>query len=303
VLVTGGRGFVGSNLVHVLGEAGDEVLAPSHAELDLIDRDATDAYVRAHEPEAIVHAAIWNAFAGLLSDRRRAWASFVDATRHVTDAANAVGARVVLVSTDWVFDGTQGPAAEDEPPNPTSAYGVLKVVSESVVRERAARSTIARIAGVQGAHRAQARTVREQDAGFGYLVASVIDALREGRPFVVWEGPELNTLASPVSAIDAARLIRRAIARDVDGILHCCGAEHIDRVSLARRAAGAFELDASLVRTGPAPPEAGGGPFDTRLASEVTAAKLDMALPDLDDLFDVLREELVVSTSSPAARQ
>jgi dTDP-4-dehydrorhamnose reductase len=297
VLVTGGRGFVGSNLVHVFGEAGDEVLAPSHAELDVEDREATATFVRAHEPEAIVHAAIWNAFAGLLSDRRRAWSSFVDATRHVTDAANAVDARIVLVSTDWVFDGTQGPAAEDEPPNPTSPYGVLKVVCETVVRERAARGTIARIAGVQGAHRAQAKTVREQDAGFGYLVASVIDALRDGRSFTVWEGPELNTLASPVSAIDAARLIRRALERDVDGILHCCGAEHVDRVSLARRAAAAFELDPALVKTGPAPPEAGGGPFDTRLASDETARRLDMALPDLDDLFDVLRKELVVWTS------
>jgi dTDP-4-dehydrorhamnose reductase len=283
---------VGSNLVHVFGEAGDEVLAPSHADLDLEDRGATDAYVREHAPGAIVHAAIWNAFAGLLSDRRRAWSSFVDATRNVTDAANAVGARVVLVSTDWVFDGTQGPAAEDDPPNPTSPYGVLKVVSESVVRERADRGTIARIAGVQGAHRAQAKTVREQDAGFGYLVASVIDALREGREFTVWEGPELNTLASPVSAIDASRLIRRAIERDVDGILHCCGAEHVDRVSLARRAAAAFELDVDLIKTGPAPAEAGGGPFDTRLASEQTARVLDMKLPDLEDLMKVLRREL-----------
>jgi dTDP-4-dehydrorhamnose reductase len=295
VLVTGGRGFVGSNLVHVLRE--DEVLAPSHAELDLEDRAATDAYVREHAPDAIVHAAIWNAFAGLLSDRRRAWSSFVDATRNVTDAANAVGARIVLVSTDWVFDGTQGPAAEDDPPNPTSPYGVLKVVSESVVRERAQRGTIARIAGVQGAHRAQAKTVREQDAGFGYLVASVIDALREGREFTVWEGPELNTLASPVSAIDASKLIRRAIERDVDGVVHCCGAEHVDRVSLARRAAAAFDLDPALVKTGPAPAEAGGGPFDTRLSSEVTARKLDVTLPDLDDLMSVLREELIASIS------
>jgi dTDP-4-dehydrorhamnose reductase len=292
VLVTGGRGFVGSNLVHVLAEAGDAVLAPSHGELDLIDEAATRAYVREHAPDAIVHAAIWNAFAGLLSDRRRAWASFVDATRHVTDAANAVGARIVLVSTDWVFDGTQGPAAEDDPPNPTSPYGVLKVVSEAVVRERAQRGTIARIAGVQGAHRAQAKTVREQDAGFGYLVASVIDALREGREFTVWEGPELNTLASPVSAIDASRLIRRALERDVDGILHCCGAEHVDRVTLARRAAEAFGLDPELVKTGPAPAEAGGGPFDTRLASDLTARKLDMTLPGLDDLLNVLRTEL-----------
>ena len=116
VLITGGGGFVGSNLVHVFRTAGDDVLAPSSSELDVTDEAAVLAYAEEHRPDAIVHAAIWNAFAGLLSDRRRAWDSFVGATSAVTDAADAVGARMVLVSTDWVFDGTQGPAAEDDPP-------------------------------------------------------------------------------------------------------------------------------------------------------------------------------------------
>jgi dTDP-4-dehydrorhamnose reductase len=294
VLVTGARGFVGSNLVHVFAQAGDEVLGPSHAELDVTDRAATDAYVRAHAPDAVVHAAIWNAFAGLLSDRRRAWASFVEATRHVTDAANAVGARTVLVSTDWVFDGTQGPAAEDEPPNPTTPYGTLKLICETVVADRAERGTIARIAGVQGAHRARAATVREQDVGFGYLVASVVDALRAGRPFTVWDGEGVNLLASPVTATGCARLIRRAIERDAGGVLHCCGAEHVHRRDLARRAAEAFGLDPGLISSGPAPAEAriAGTPRDTRLDSAATARALGLALPDVDDLLGELRTEL-----------
>jgi hypothetical protein len=54
-------------------------------------------------------------------------------------------------------------------------------MSELVVDVRAERGTVARIAGVQGIHRARPNTVREQDAGFGYLVASVVDALRAGR--------------------------------------------------------------------------------------------------------------------------
>jgi dTDP-4-dehydrorhamnose reductase len=294
VLITGARGFVGSNLAHVFAQAGDEVLGPSRAELDVTDRAATDAYVRDHAPGAIVHAAIWNAFEGLLSDRHRAWASFVGATRNVTGAANAVGARLVLVSTDWVFDGTQGPATEDEPPNPTTPYGVLKVVCETVVADRAQRGTIARIAGVQGAHRAQAATAREQDVGFGYLVASVVDALRAGRAFTVWDGHGVNQLASPVTAAACGRLIRRAIERDAGGILHCCGAEHVHRVDLARRAAEAFGLDPELIEVGPAPPEARipGTPRDTRLDSAATSRTLGLALPGVDDLLTELRTEL-----------
>jgi dTDP-4-dehydrorhamnose reductase len=298
VLVTGARGFVGSNLVHVFAQARDEVLGPARAELDVTDRAATAAYVREHEPEAIVHAAIWNAFEGLLSDRRRAWESFVGATRNVADAANAVGARTVLVSTDWVFDGTQGPAREDEPPNPTTPYGVLKAICETVVADRARRGTIARIAGVQGAHRARAATVRRQDVGFGYLVASVVDSLRAGRPFTVWDGEGVNVLASPVTATGCGRLIRRAIERDADGILHCCGAEHVHRVDLVRRAADAFGLDAGLISVGPAPEQVRipGTPRDTRLDTAATARALGQSLPGIGDLLDELLVELDVKT-------
>ena len=300
VLITGARGFVGSNLVQVFEQAGDEVLGPPRAELDLTDRAATHAYVREHAPDAIVHAAIWNAFEGLLSDRRRAWASFVDATRHVTDAANEAGARIVLISTDWVFDGTQGPAPEDAPPNPINTYGFLKAMSEQVVDDRAERGTVARIAGVQGVHRARPRTLREQDAGFGYLVASVVDALHEGRRFAVWDDPRLNTIATPTLATDAGELILRALQRGVTGTLHCCGGEHIDRVSLARRAVRAFGLDEDLLEIGspdPAAINAGGVPYDTSLDASRTAAALGVELPGIDDMLTRLRSQIEASWS------
>jgi dTDP-4-dehydrorhamnose reductase len=160
--------------------------------------------VAATRPDAIVHAAILNDFNNLTSRRREAWAAYVEATRNVVDAANAADAHVVLVSTDWVFDGTQGPAAEDEPPNPINAYGFLKAASELVVTERAQAGTVARIAGVQGAHRARPSMPRAQDAGFGYLVASLVEALRAGQPFTVWDGDGLNALATPTRSSSAS---------------------------------------------------------------------------------------------------
>ena len=125
------------------------------------DRPRRDAALRGRlEPDAIVHAAILNDPAAMAADRRAAWDAYVGATRNVVDAANAAGAQVVLVSTDWVFDGTQGPAAEDAPPNPVNQYGFLKAASELVVAERAERGTVARVAGVQGVHRARANAPR-----------------------------------------------------------------------------------------------------------------------------------------------
>ncbi len=301
IFVTGAGGFVGSNLAHVFRQRhGAEVIAPSHDTVDLTDRPLLHRCISATRPDAIVHAAIWNDPTMLSSDRRRAWKEYVGATRSVVDAANDIDARVVLISTDWVFDGTQGPASETEPPNPINPYGFLKAASELVVTQRAARGTVARIAGVQGVHRARPQTPRQQDAGFGYLVASLVDALRRGRRFTVWDGDGLNQRATPTLATDAAELIWLALQGDVSGILHCCGGEHADRVELARRAVAAFELDGDLLDVGPPPPEAlagGAVPRDTRMDARITAKRLGAELPDLDTTLARLRHEI----ETPAA--
>ena len=292
ILLTGASGFVGSNLAAVFGERGAGLVRPSHAELDLTDREATVCAIAGAAPDAVVHAAILNDPAAMAADRRAAWDAYVGATRSAVDGANAAGAHFVLVSTDWVFDGTQGPAAEDAPPNPVNQYGFLKAASELVVAERARRGTVARVAGVQGVHRARRSAPRRQDHGFGYLAASVVRTLQAGEPFTVWESPRINTLATPTLAGDAAALIWRIVALGVTGVLHCCGGEHADRLTLARRAAVAFALDPALVRTGPPPDPAGPVPFDTRLDATVTAERLGVTLPGLDDQLERLRHEL-----------
>jgi dTDP-4-dehydrorhamnose reductase len=298
IYLTGASGFVGSNLAHVFAQRGAEVIAPGHEHVELTNELVVRRSVLATRPDAIVHAAIWNDPAGLRSDRRRAWVAYVGATRNVVAAANASDAHVVLISTDWVFDGTQGPARETEPPNPINTYGFLKACSELIVRETAARGTIARIAGVQGIHRARPHAPRAQDAGFGYFVASLVDALRAGERFRVWDGPGLNRLATPTLATDAAELVWRALERETTGILHCCGGEHVDRVGLARRAVEVFELDGELLDVGP-PPEPSGEavPVDTRLDAAATARALGVQLPALDEMLRRLRAEVETSWS------
>ena len=161
--------------------------------------------------------------------------------------------------------------------------------------ERAQRGTVARIAGVQGLHWERPDAPRAQDAGFGYFVAALVDALRAGERFTVWDDPRLNTRATPTLATDAGELIWRALERDVGGILHCCGGEHADRLELARRAVEVFELDEELLDVGP--PDAGavppgGAPFDTRLDAAVTARALDTELPDLTAMLGRLRAQM-----------
>jgi dTDP-4-dehydrorhamnose reductase len=274
--ISGGAGFVGRHLV----EAFEEVLAPSHAEVDVTDAEAVRRSVDAWEPDVLVHAAILNDFGRL---EREGWASYVGATRNVVEAA--AGAHVILVSTDWVFDGT-GSSDETTPPNPINLYGMLKAASEQVV------DTVARISAVQGASAAP----RSQDAGFGYFVASLVRALRAGERFTVWEGPDINGVATPTLADDAAALIARIAAGGHRGVFHCCGGESVSRRELALRTVEAFGLDGALLDFGPPPAPDFPVPYDTRLDATATAAALGVELPDLDDQLAQLERSLACTT-------
>jgi dTDP-4-dehydrorhamnose reductase len=289
VYVTGASGFVGSSVVQVLEARGADLATPRHAEVDVTDRAGVERSVAAFEPDAIVHCAILNDLAALYADRAAGWDAYVGATRNLVDAANSVGARVLLVSTDWVFDGTQGGATEDTPPNPVNLYGFLKAASELVVTERARRGSVARIAAVQGTQRAP----RDQDAGFGYFVGALVERLRAGESFGVWESDAINMVATPTLAGDAADLMWRILERDLDGIFHCCGGESVDRRTLATRAAEAFGLDAGLLRFGvEPPPQIAPIPHDTSLDAGATAAALGVSLPDVGELLRRLCREL-----------
>lgn len=282
VWLTGGSGFVGSHL----RAAFDDVVAPAHAEVDVTDAVAVARSVEDAQPDALVHCAILNDLTKL--GGREAWDAYVGATRNVIDAA--AGAPVILISTDWVFSG---PADETTPPNPVNAYGFLKAACELVVEERAARGAVARISAVQGGGAAP----RGQDHGFGYFVASLVQSLRAGEPFTVWESEDINMRATPTLATDAAQLIRRMIELERTGIHHCVGGESVTRAELARAAVRAFELDEALLRFGP-PDEPPGVsvPYDTSLDARATAAALGVELPTVEEQLNRLRKELWVTT-------
>jgi dTDP-4-dehydrorhamnose reductase len=275
--ISGGSGFVGGHLV----EAFEEVLAPSHAEVDVTDAEAVRRSIGAFEPDVVVHAAILNDFERLA---REGWAAYVWATQNVVEAAD--GALVILVSTDWVFSG---PAREDTRPSPVNLYGMLKAASELVVGQRGA---IARISAVQSFRGAP----RGQDAGFGYFVASLVRALRAGERYTVWEGPDINMIATPTLAADAAGLIRLIADGSHRGIFHCCGGESVDRRTLARKTVDAFELEPDLLTFGPPPPQPWPVPYDTSLDARRTAATLGVELPGVDEQLRRLERSIKCTT-------
>ena len=306
VLVTGAGGFVGSNVAAVAVERGHDVvclvrsppprpdLRCAYVTVDLLEEPAVRRAAREARPDAIVHTAILNDFVRLYEDRELGWHSYVDVTRTLADGANEAGALLVYVSTDWVFDGTQANATELTPPNPINLYGFLKAAGELVARERAHEAAVARIAGVMGTHRARPHPPRTQDAGFGYFVAAAVETLERGEPFTVWESDDINMHATPSLASHSAELMLILAERRLTGVFHCCGSEPATRMGLARKAAQVFELDASLLRSGPPDPAAfrhAPIPYDTTLDARATEAAVGARLPEVGELLTRFRAE------------
>ena len=307
VWLTGGTGFVGSNIVHEAVAAGHEVLTTVNRFIpetpqgfqtdwvDMTDERAVAASIGRFEPDLVIHCAILNDVGLMYADRARAWDAFVAATRYGVRAAADVGAAFIVVTTDWVFDGTQSGADEETPPNPVNLYGVLKLASEVVALEHG--GAVARVSGVNGVHRARPNAPRAQDAGFGYFVGSIVDALRAGNTFTVWESDDINMIATPSLASECGQLMLSIGERRLGGVFHCCGAEAVGRMELARLTCDVFDLDPGLIRTGPPDPLAIDGmrgipiPYDTSVSAPRTSHLLAHEPTPLRILLERFRSE------------
>jgi dTDP-4-dehydrorhamnose reductase len=310
VYVTGGTGLVGSNIIkvaveryqaHVFATVHRRKLTPSwHCEYGTVDthsRHQVLQSVRAFRPDAIVHCAVLLDLPLIYRDRELGWQSYVEATGHLIEAANDIGAKIVLISSDWVFDGTQDMADEATPPNPINYYGLLKVVGETLLAAGAEDWAVVRVAGVNGVHWARPELALTQNAGFGNLAVAVAETLGKNRPFTVWEG-EVNMQGTPTLASEIGEMILQIIKLDRQGIFHCCATERTSRRELARATARVFDLDAGLLSFGPPDPADPASltgfpvPIDTSLNCDSTAKQLSYQPLDLIQMLGKLREQM-----------
>jgi dTDP-4-dehydrorhamnose reductase len=155
VLVTGAGGQVGQEVVARFGDSGSghEVLGLSHAELDVGDRDAVLQAVTSFAPDSVLHVGAWTAVDACEDDPERAFRVNAFGTRNVQEGARLVGAHLVYVSTDYVFDGTKdGPYVEWDEPNPQSVYGRSKLGGEREVDPGGAVARTSWVCGYGGAN-------------------------------------------------------------------------------------------------------------------------------------------------------
>jgi len=203
ILITGAGGQLGRDL-QIHGEAqGDEVVAATRATLDVGDRDAVYQAITGVQPDVVIHAAAWTAVDACESDPDKAYRVNALASRWIADASRRVGAHLVAVSTDYVFDGTKDdPYVEWDRPNPRSVYGRSKWGGEQEIAAHAPGASVVRTSWVCGEHG-------------GNMVKTVLKLA---------ERPELafvdDQRGHPSFTADLAVGIRRLAAARVPGLFH-----------------------------------------------------------------------------------
>jgi dTDP-4-dehydrorhamnose reductase len=152
-MVTGAGGMLGQDVVRVAEQSGHDVVALSRQELDVVDADAVDLAMADHRPEAVVHCAAWTDVDGAEAHLEEATAVNGAGAGNIAAACAAVEAKVVLPSSDYVFDGSKGaPYVESDQTRPLSAYGKSKLAGEIETAAANPRHFIVRSSWLFGLH-------------------------------------------------------------------------------------------------------------------------------------------------------
>jgi dTDP-4-dehydrorhamnose reductase len=145
VLVTGAGGMLGRDVILAAGNAGHDVVGFGHAELDIADAAGVGRKFDLERPDIVINCAAWTDVDGAEEAEEAAFAVNGTGAGNVAAAAAAVGASVVYVSSDYVFDGAKGaPYVETDQPAPLSAYGRTKLAGEEATAAANKRHFIVR---------------------------------------------------------------------------------------------------------------------------------------------------------------
>ncbi len=151
LLVTGAAGMLGHDVMLAAGNAGHEVVGYGRAELDVTDAAALERKLDLERPGVVINCAAWTDVDGAEEAEEAAMAVNGMGAGNLAAAAAAVGAPVVYVSSDYVFDGAKGaPYVESDQPAPLSAYGRTKLAGEEATAAANKRHFIIRSAWLFG---------------------------------------------------------------------------------------------------------------------------------------------------------
>ncbi|MEV5427846.1 dTDP-4-dehydrorhamnose reductase [Streptomyces sp. NPDC052701] len=236
-LVTGAGGMLGRDVVDELTRRGEHVTGLDRAALDVTRPEAVGAAVADRRPDIVVNCAAYTAVDDAESDEERALRVNGDGPRLLARACAAHGARLIHVSTDYVFSGDARttPYPEDHPPAPRTAYGRTKLAGERAVREELpGASVILRTAWLYGAHGTSfVRTMIGLEAR-----RDTVDVVDDQRGQPTWSADVAERIAD----------LGPRVGSGAHGVLHATGSGEATWYDLAREVFRLIGADPERVR-------------------------------------------------------
>lgn len=222
-VVIGAAGQLGFDLVRTFALPG-ELVPLARADVDLLDAARMREALRALRPTHVLNTAAYDQVDRAEDDRAAAFALNAEAVGSLAAAVQELGATLVHFSTDYVFDGRKGsPYAEDDEPNPISAYAESKLAGERLARAGCERTFVFRVCGLFG-------VARSRGKGGTNFVETMLRLAAEGRPIRV----VTDQVLTPSATLDLARKVWQVLATDAYGTYHLTNAGQTSWYDFAR---------------------------------------------------------------------
>lgn len=244
-LIVGSNGMLGQRLVKLYSNDNLVELSTCSAEeisyndnvdykaVDITDREQVKKITYDFTPDVIINSAAFTNVDLCETQRETAWKANVKAVEYLAECARVIDAKIVHISTDYVFDGKNGPYSEKDNPNPISYYGRGKLASENALRISGVSYLIFRTNVLYG-------PVRKGRHDF---VRWVYDSLKNGKTINI----VTDQINNPTYIDDLARGIKKALDFKKEGVYHTGGLEFISRFDFTVRIAEYFGLNKRLI--------------------------------------------------------
>jgi len=216
ILVIGAKGMLGRDLLPILQSSqetdpseGKEVVGWDIDEIDIRQESSTRSKIERLQPDIVIHLAAYTDVDGCEADADGAFRVNAEGTKHVAMGAKACGAKVVYLSTDYVFDGKGKEAyVESDSPHPLNIYGHSKLRGEQYLQERLEDYLIIRTQWLYGRHGKN-------------FVSSILRQAREKSTLTIVN----DQTGSPTYTVDLSRAILALIRHKSRGIFHVANRE------------------------------------------------------------------------------
>jgi dTDP-4-dehydrorhamnose reductase len=248
VLVTGANGLLGQKIIYLLKSRKDinliatgrgknrllEVDNYKYLDVDITDSESVSSLIEIESPDSIIHCAAMTNVDACELEKKKCWLINVDAVEFIARAAEKVNAHLLHISTDFVFDGKNGPYSETDHPNPLHYYAESKLASEKIVKEICSKWSIARTIIIYGITDNMSRS---------NLVLWSKGEIEKGNAINVIN----DQFRSPTLAEDLAIGCVSIIDRQATGLYHLSGPKNYSIIDLVHQVADFYNLDKSLI--------------------------------------------------------